>query len=153
MNAATTATQRPLGLALSQRTALVTMETVRAALGVDAETIWMRIECGQLRWVFDVSAVTNSQPGRLRELRFWAREVIAPETCRELAPEAVVDQVVGVKEREHLRSSEVAHLLLVSDPHVGRLWQRGLLPGLIAGRTLKLRRDGLVTFLRERIVV
>ncbi len=142
-----------LNLSLHQRTVLVTTETARAALGVDAETLMTRVESGGLRWVFDVSAVDGGpRDGRLRELRFWVREIIAPETTRTLTPAQVVEQVVGTPSREHLRSGEVAHLLLVSDPHVGRLWQRGMLPGVIAGRALKLRRDGLVKFLNERLV-
>jgi len=142
-------TQRALDLGLHQRTVLVTTETARAALGVDAETVWTRVDSGTLRWVWNVSAAG----GPLRELRFWARELVAPDACRDLDLDHVVNQVVGMESREYLRSGEVAHLLLVSDPHVGRLWKAGALPGLIAGRTLKLRRDGLVKFLQERIVV
>lgn len=146
--------QTALALSLSQRTVLVTMETVRAALGLDAETITQRVDSGELRWVFDVSAVTAAcaeRNGR-RELRFWSKEIVAPEFCRGVTPDQAADQIVGVATREWLRSGEVAHLLLVSDPHVGRLWQRGFLSGEITGRSLKLRRASLITWLQSRLI-
>lgn len=145
--------QTKLVLTLHTRTALVTTETVRAALGIDAETVATRVDSGEIRWVFDVSAATGDQDNRLRELRFWLREVIAPGSAHQMAPRDVVEAIVGSPSREFFRSGEVAHLLLVSDPHVGRLWQRGFLPGHIVGRALKLRRDGLVRWLHSRLVV
>jgi len=145
--------QTALALSLSQRTVLVTMETVRAVLGLDAETITQRVDSGELRWVFDVSAVTaEAQGSGLRELRFWSKELIAPEFCRGVTPDQAADQIVGMTTREWLRSGEVAHILLVSDPHVGRLWQRGFLSGEITGRSLKLRRASLITWLQSRLI-
>ena len=46
--------QRALNLSISQRTVLVTVDTLRTHLGVDADTILYRIDAGEYRWVLDV---------------------------------------------------------------------------------------------------
>ena len=142
------AQQRQLNIPVSARTVLVTTEVVRAARGVDADTVSAQVDAGELRWVWDVS---NGE-GDVRELRFWAREIIAPETVTDLTPAAVVGMVLG-KDRARWRGVELAQLLLVSRPHIFRLHEAKELPGEIVGGTLYVARAAVEKFLMKRRVV
>ena len=139
--------QRQLNLSISQRTVLVTVDMVRAARGVDADTISAQVDAGELRWVWDVSNGT----GAVRELRFWAREIIAPELCAELTPAAVVKMILGA-DRARWRGVELAQLLLVSRPHIFRLHEGGELKGEIVSGTLYVPRLVVEKFLTQRRV-
>lgn len=140
--------QSLLNLTISARTVLVNTETLRAALGVDAETISAQVDEGKFRWVFDVAARGN---GDLRELRFWAREIIAPEQCAGLTEAAAVDSIIGTQV-EHLRGPAVAQLLLVSRPTIFRLWQAGEIKGPICSGVFRITRSSLQQFLRRRLI-
>jgi excisionase family DNA binding protein len=143
--------QRHLNLSINQRTVLVTLDTVRASLGVDADSIIAKVDAGELRWVWNVSNGT----GEVRELRFWAREIVAPELTRELTPAKALELILGdspLAVRKDWRGVEIAQLLLVSRPQIFRLHEAGELPGVIVGGTLKVKREALKTFLRTRLV-
>lgn len=139
--------QRLLNLSINQRTVLVTVDMLRAVLGVDADSINARVDAGEFRWVWNVSAGT----GDVRELRFWAREIIAPEQCAKLSLPLALNLILG-QERLHWRGTEIAHLLLVSRPQIFRLHEAGELPGEIVGHTLRVTRSALVNFLTHRLV-
>jgi hypothetical protein len=137
--------QRHLNLSISQRTVLVTVDMVRAALGVDADSVIAKVEAGELRWVFDVSC-----GGSISEWRFWAKEIIAPEFCAGLTLAGAMKEILG-SERARWRGTEIQHLLLVSRPTVKKLHDDGALPGDIVGGTFSFRRATLETFLRQRL--
>lgn len=138
----------PLRLSLSARTVLVTIDTLRAVQGVDAEAIWAGVDEGRWHWVFDVAAHRRRN---LRELRFWARELIAPADCARLTIDEALAGILGTG-RNYLRGSEVAQLLLVCRPTVFRLWQEGELRGAVAHRILKITRASLARFLQRRLL-
>lgn len=137
--------QRHLNLSISQRTVLVTVDMVRAALGVDADTVSAKVDAGELRWVFDVSLGED-----LRELRFWAKEIISATACHDLTTAQAVKEILGT-ERSRWRGTEIQHLLLVSRPTVMRLHHSSELPGEIIGGTFWAKRAALETFLRARL--
>lgn len=142
-----------LQLTLSQRTALVTVDTARAVRGVDAETILAEVDCGGLAWAFDI----GRQPGgsdvdRRRELRIWAPCLDATGAQPEGGARAVLDQVIGTH-RGTLRGSEVERLLCCSAAHVKALHESGELRGEIVGRTRHITRESLAEFLKRRRVV
>jgi hypothetical protein len=143
--------QRQFNLAINQRTVLVTVDTVRACLGVDAETINAKVDAGEYRFAFDVSAV---RPRRLlsakhvRELRLWTKEVIMPETTSGLTLLEAVQQILGTRER--FGGTEVAQLLLVSRPQIFRLHEGKELPGDIVGGKLWITRRTVQDFLLRR---
>lgn len=139
--------QRNLNFSISQRTVLVTGDMVRAALGVDADSITAKVDAGELRWVWNVS----SGKGDVREFRFWAKEIILPESTRALTPPQAVAAILG-SERERWRGVEIAQLLLVSRPQIMRLHDAKELPGDIVGGTLYVKREALQTFLQARLV-
>jgi excisionase family DNA binding protein len=143
-----------LNLALHQRTALVTVETARAALGIDADSVLARIDAGLLRWSWDVSASASpspSTPSTLREIRLWARELIAPELCADLDPAHAIRLVIGL-DRDRLRAVEVAQLLLISRPTIMRLVAAGELQGPRMGHAQLVQRPSLAAFLARRLI-
>jgi hypothetical protein len=139
--------QAHLNLAVHQRTVLVTQETVRASLGIDADSVAAKVDCGELRWVWDISA----GGGEIRELRFWARELIAPSLCVALQLDAVIDSMIGTT-RAHLRAVEVGQLLLCSRPHILAHVREGDLSGPLVGHTQSISRASLVAYFRGRLV-
>ena len=136
-----------LALVLSRRTVLVSVEVARAVLGVDAETIYGQIDCGGIRWAWDIAC----QPREIREVRVWARELIAPDTAGELQRGAVIEAVIGTH-KERLRAVEVGQLLICSRPHIHKLVATGDLAGPLAGGTQYIERESLAQFLNNRMM-
>lgn len=147
-----TATQPSLNLAIHQRTVLVDMATVRAHLGVDADTVAARIESGELRWVFDLALGLKppGPKGKKRELRFWSRELIAPETC----PDNERDALAAILGNHSLgwRGTEIATLLLVSRPTVRKMVAGNFLEGVVVKKTIRSTTEALANFLALRLV-
>ncbi len=143
--------QRHLNLSISQRTVLVTTDMVRAALGIDADSVSAKIEAGELRWVFDVSSqrAVGANDKTIRELRFWATEIMAPALVANLSLAAALKQILG-SERARWRGTEVQHLLLVSRPTVKKLHDDGELPGDLVSGSFVFKRAALEKFLRSR---
>ncbi len=139
--------QRHLNLPINQRTVLVTVDMVRASLGVDADSVAARVEAGELRWVFDVAA----KGSQIRELRFWAKAIIAPERVADLTLSEAVGEILG-DNRKTWRGTEVEHLLLISRPTVKKLHDDGELPGDLVGRTFIFGRAALESFFKRRAV-
>jgi hypothetical protein len=139
--------QRQLNLSISQRTVLVNTEALRAALGVDAETIYAKVDSGEFRWVWDVS----TGGGEVRELRFWVREITAPQSVVGLDLAAVLAAVLG-SERQRWQGVELAQMLLISRPQVKRLSDAGELAGDIVSGKLWVRRSVVEKFLNARLV-
>jgi len=139
--------QRQFNLSISQRTVLVNVEALRAALGVDADTIYAKVDCGEFRWVWDVS----NGGGDVRELRFWVRELTAPETVAALDLPEVIASVLGT-ERQRWQGVELAQLFLISRPQVKRLHDAGELPGDIVSGKLWVKRSAVEKFLNARRV-
>ena len=131
--------------AFSRRTALVSIDVVRAVLGVDAITVSNLVETGELGWVFDLSTTKNSQ----RELRFWTRELFAPELCRMSTCRAL--QLILGKSRPRWRGTEIEQLLLASRASVLRWHRAGDLPGETVDHTFWATRESLAAFLKSRL--
>ena len=136
--------QPSLSLTLHQRTALVTVDTARAIMGVDAESVAAMVDDGRLPVVFDIAL-----PGaNRRELRIWARSL---EPSFSLQPSAFsLADLIGTS-RETLRGSEVERLLLCSAQHVKALHGCGLLLGQIVGHTRHITRASLTDLLAARL--
>ena len=145
---APTAAQSNRHFVPSPRTALVGMEVVRAFRGVEADAINELVDAGKLRWVWDLS---TGRKGRIRALRFWLNEIIAPEATRQLAPAAVVRAVLGT-DRTRWRGVELAQLLLVSRPHIFKLRKSKAIGGEIVHGTLFVARPVVEKFLTQRLV-
>jgi hypothetical protein len=131
--------------AFSRRTAHVSIDVVRAVLGVDAITVGTMVETGELAWVFDVSATKNNQ----RELRFWTRELFEPQLCRMSLGRAL--QLILGKSRQRWRGTEIEQLLLASRASVLRWHRAGDLPGETVDHTFWATRESLAAFLKSRL--
>jgi len=135
----------PHQYAFSRRTALVSIDVVRAVLGVDAITVGTMVDAGELAWVFDISATKGSQ----RELRFWTRELFEPEHCRMSTGRAL--QMIMGKSRQRWRGTEIEQLLLASRASILRWNRAGDLPGETVDHTFWVSRESLATFLKSRL--
>jgi hypothetical protein len=96
-----------------------------------------------LEWVWNVGVNPASEK---RALRFWAREVIAPETCRKLTLPDVINLVLPDGQRR-FAPGQVADLLLCDYQHLYNLKAAGQLPG-----RRYTRRASLIKFLTKRFV-
>lgn len=123
---------------------MVNIGFVRAHFGCVAETVLRRVDdatrADHLRWVFNLSA----SKGHRRELRFWVREVIAPETCARLALADVVDLILG--RRQTFRRGEL---------EIEWVCNHMTISALLRSRALKLHgttipRSSLCAFLKSR---
>lgn len=139
-----TATQQRLNLAISQRTALLDTATVRAALGVDVDTVVAKVEAGEFVWVWNVAVDADGPMKR----RFWARELREPAAVASLELKDVLRELLG--QRENFRATEVGQLLLVDDATVFRLFECGALKGELVGRVRHIWRASLERFLTQR---
>jgi len=104
------------------------------------------IDEGRIVWVWDIGL-----GGARRELRAWRRELHDP-AARDLPPEQVVDQIIGVH-RPRLRASEIRRILSCSTQHLTALLRAGELQlvGLAPdGRWIS--RDSFADFLRRRLL-
>lgn len=146
-------TQLALQMPVSARTVLVTVETVRAALGVDTETVWSWIDDGTIRWAWDISATPSGDQAN-RELRIWLRDVLrladSPATGLhdQDLPQAI-RAIIG-HDRERVSAHELTRTLCCSRMHVHRLVDAGLLDGPMVGRVQFVTRPSLVRFLTNR---
>ena len=139
--------QVPLALKLSARTILVDLQSVRAARGLDAESIIAMVDNARhpdhLRFVFNVGL------GEARELRFWTTEIIAPESVTHLGRDEVINLILG--QRETFRRSEIEIQWVISALHISNLVKSGQLLETKEGPTRgRLLRSCLANFLRSR---
>lgn len=140
-------TQLPLAITLSQRTVLVTADTARAALGVDADTIAAMIDDGRIRWAWDISA----GQGEVRAIRIWARDLIHHDACLRMYPADAIDHIIATT-RDRMRAVEVCQLLLCSRPHIHALLRLGHLTGDQVGHTAYIHTVALRHFLSARLL-
>lgn len=136
-----------LQLAISPLTILVDLGTVRAAWGLDADTVRQRVEDGHLRWVFDIGpkpATEGGVPGK-RELRFWIREIVSPRKCEELNLEQALLSILGASPA--IRRGELERQWVVSHVTVHRWIRQKEIYTYSSGL---ISRQSLADFLRRR---
>ncbi len=135
------ARQTRLPLEISQRTVLVGVETVRAKFGCDAESVFAMVDNGKLRWVFDVSLDQG-----VRELRFWAGEIVAPDLQKGATLDHVIRCILGTGAA--IRRGEIERQWVCSAQHVGRLIRAG---ELTLASLSQISRTSLEAFLKRRL--
>jgi hypothetical protein len=131
-------------LALNPRTVLVPVDSVMDARGVSADKVFEMADGDGLQWVWNVAV---NPKAKIRALRFWAREIAAPETTRDMRLDQVISLILG--DRKNFHSGDVCHLLRVRRPTLlalrrqlgGKLQRRG---GAI------FPRAGIQNFLQTR---
>lgn len=131
------------------RSVLVDVHTVVTLWSLPPATVLAMIECGQIRWAWDVSVPA----GAAREVRVWLRELFAAELSRGLDVKAVIESVVGHSTEPRLRGQTVVRTLQVSTQTVHNLVAAGELKGAVEERVLWVTRASLVEFLLRRLIV
>lgn len=132
-----------------QRTVLIKVDTVMHLTGLSADAIYERAVgnslLGEFAWVWNVAA---DPAGKIRDLRFWAREIVAPETTKRLSLDRVMKLLLPPK-RVQYHSGEVCNTLLsIRRPTLQQL--REELNGKLAAHSSFFPREGLEQFLRTR---
>lgn len=141
--------QSLLNLPLSHRTVLVSMEVVRAVQALDWESIMAKVDCGEFRFAFDISAAARGS-GHCAEWRFWVREIIAPESCAGLEMPRGIEMIINTT-RPRLSRIETAHILGCTRTHVMRLVDSGFLIADAAAADRFITRASLQDFLKTKI--
>lgn len=99
---------------------------------------------GRYQWVWDVKTDPH---GKIRDLRFWIGEVLAPKRQAELTLDQVIDFLLP-KSRKEFPAGEVQRLLQVRPITLSEL--RAELQGSLRSGSGFYPRAGLVTFFRNR---
>ena len=140
--------QRQLRLDVAENTRLITIETAKAALGVDLASIDAMIDEGAL-WAFNISS-----QGKIREIRIWIRSIPGAEHRPAATLDDVVSDIAG--DAPEVRSGALQARLCCDDNTVYRLIDRGLITGGLRrsgkARTLWISAPSLKTFLRSRVL-
>lgn len=126
---------------------LVTMDVVRALLGISTDAIQSAAESGKIRFAWNVSV--KGSRAQISELRFWLREIVQPAAAANLSLSLVIASILG-EHRSQWRGVEVSNLLMVSRPQIHRLQKSKALPGQVKCNTLWIGRAGLEKFLQDR---
>lgn len=140
--------QRQLRLDVAENTRLITIETAKAALGVDLASIDAMIDEGAL-WAFNISS-----QGKIREIRIWIRSIPGAEHRPAATLDDVVSDIAG--DTPEIRSGALQARLCCDDNTVYRLIDGGLITGDLRrsgkARTLWISAPSLKTFLRSRVL-
>lgn len=133
----------------NHRTILVKTDTVRHFTGLSADAIYERADGNSLfggyTWVWNVAADPS---GEIRDLRFWAREIVAPETVKGWNLDRVIKAILPPKRSQYPAGEIYTTLLSVSRPSLMKL--RSELNGQLAANSSFFPREGLEQFLRNR---
>lgn len=133
----------------SHRTILIKVDTVKHFTGLSADAIYERADgdsiFGGYAWVWNVAV---DPAGEQRDLRFWAREIVAPETVRGWDLERVIKSILPVKRSQYPAGEVYTTLLSISRPSLMRL--REELNGALGANSSFFPREGLEKFLRSR---
>lgn len=146
-------TRQPnLALMISDRSACLTVEAARAALGIDEDSVLSLIDTGDLRWAWDISLRRGQV---IREVRIWARSVIAHQHGEKqpgAAVEQVIEEILGTTPPQRARASVVRSHLCCSQQHIQRLVEQGEISAVVARRTRWVETDSVRRFLMRRVI-
>lgn len=139
-----------MNVELHHRAVLIKIDSVMDLTGRCADEIYELVDGPSLlapgfRFVFNVA----TEPNGIRDLRFWTREVIAPEQTAKISFDRAISIILPEK-RSQYPAGEVAHLLHVRRPTLMRL--RAQLAGRLESTGSFFPRSGLESFLRSRCV-
>jgi len=130
---------------ISPRVKLVTLSTVRAIRGTDAETVTNMVDNmihpQHIRFAFNVSHKSGKG---VRDLRFWMVELAAPVLVRKFSVQDVIGEILG--SRESFQRGELEIQWTCSATLIGKLIKERLLT--LRGRLIT--RKSLETFLFSR---
>lgn len=129
------------------RPVLVSPDVARVLLRADNATIAAMVDCGELRWVWNIATRTTGS----RMLRFWLGELMAPQLHREAKTEKVLDALIGYGTQPRLHAGTVGRILSVARQTVYRLCDAGELEGHFECHTWWVTRSSFRQFLNRRL--
>lgn len=138
--------QRSLPLVVAANVALVSVDSAKAVLGVDAESVVAMVEEGKIRWVWDFSAPGSTR----RELRFWVAELSGGTKPQPM--EQVIAAVIGATPGGRQRAAIIEVRWAISAQLIMALVRTGCWAEDRVGHTRYLRRASLETFLQSRLI-
>lgn len=140
--------QARLALTIAQGTTLVTVDTARAVLGMDADSVAGLCESGALAYAFDLRSASADR----REIRIWAQSIesYVRGTQVEGSDWDAIESIVGHHTADWIACSRLAQRFVVSRRSIDRWVREGSLYGVVTGHTLQIRRSTVVPFLTSR---
>lgn len=141
-------TQTRLALPVASATTLVTVDTARAALGLDAESVTALCESGRLL-AFDVC---TSCAAERRELRIWVDSIRGYIDGVRVGDDlrATLDLIIGHELAEYIPAAQLAQRFCVHRRSVYRWAESGDIEAHTVGHSIKVVRASLVPFLSGR---
>lgn len=133
---------------LNARADLVTASAVQGISGLRYDAIRKLVDGGDFFhpgfvWVWNFAVRSDGE----RDLRFWTREVIAPETCGDLGLGDVLEIILPAS-RKHFHAGEVMRMFSLTPTSLMRL--RDQLGGRLESSGSFYSRDNIDNFLRTR---
>jgi hypothetical protein len=133
----------------NHRTLLIKADTVRHFTRLGLNEIRERADgdslFGGFIWVWNVAADPD---GEMRDLRFWAREIVAPETVKGWSLDRVIKSILPTKRSQYAAGEVRDTVLGLSGQALMRL--RSELNGQLAANSSFFPREGIENFLRDR---
>jgi len=145
--------QRALRFDIASNVTLLDVDTVRAARGCDAETVFALVEEGELAPAFNLAL----EPGSRRELRIWRGSLEADAQKRIPAEAAIAAAVFTTPEQlkaqpEHrVRAVQLEIGWCISASTTHRLCEQRELKAIKVGHTWWVQRQSAANFLRRRM--
>lgn len=140
--------QPRLSLVVAQSTTLVTLDTARAVLGMDAESVTALCESGRLAYAFDLAAAPNLR----REIRIWTECLQSYQAGIQLPQDddSAIESIVGHSYSEWIACSQVAQRFCIHRRTVYRWSAAGEVLTNHSGNVVHVLRNSLTTFLQVR---
>ncbi len=137
------------GLDLRARSPLAKVDSVALLTGRPVRTIYQMTDGGDLihghlQWVWNVAV---DPAGKIRDLRYWVGEALAPERQRGLELDTVIDFILPPRRRE-FAAGELQQLLQVRDNTLLEL--RSQMGGALRAHCNFYPRAAVADFFRRR---
>lgn len=143
---------RTLPFEVSTAVSLVSVDTARAVLGMDTESVTAQVERGRLRWVWDFASPGSETR---RELRFWAGELGgyhgAPDDLAEDLSR-VIAEIIGPTPGGRQRAAVLSIRFSISAQLIMDMVRAGVWAEDRVQHTRFIRRHSLENFLQSRLI-
>lgn len=140
--------QMALQLPVTSATTLVSVDTARAVLGLDAQSVTALCESGELEYTFDLRRTDAER----REVRIWTESLLAYARGIRLPadPMAAIESIIGHSLAEWIACSQLSLRFTVHRRSVVRWIESRDVVGVLTGHTHQIQRQSLVPFLTSR---
>ena len=140
--------QLALQLPVTAHTTLISVDTARAVLGLDAQSVAALCESGELEYTFDLRRADAER----REVRIWTESLLAySRGIRvESDPESAIQSIIGHSLAEWIACSQLSLRFTVHRRSVVRWAEAHEVVGVLSGHTYQVQRASLIPVLMSR---